>query len=123
MAQRTSGRLKISKNPEELLVLAKGIAAKHIADGDTSPLKLAVDYNWDTIEEKINRCLSYHKEAEEHKRKMEECYRERDIDFPYIDEAVRNGGAILKGLFAKNPKRLGEWGYTVDDTKRATKKD
>lgn len=123
MAQRTSGRLKISKNPEELLLLAKSVVAKHIVDGDTSPLKLSVDYDWDKIEDKINRCLVYHKEAEEHKRKMEECYRERDIDFPYIDEAVRNAGAILKGMYAKNPKRLGDWGYSVDDTKRTVKKD
>jgi hypothetical protein len=64
-----------------------------------------------------------HTAAEDFKRKMEETYRERDISLPNIESAVRAASALLKGVYAKNPKRLGDWGFNVDDTKQKGKEE
>lgn len=116
MAQTTKGRVVISTNVEEQLKLAQSIFDKHALDGIVSPLHALQDYKWEAEGPNINVCLAKHLEAEEHKRKMEEAYRERDKHLPNILNVVRNSGALLKAIHAKNAKRLGEWGFTVDDS-------
>ena len=49
-------------------------------------------------------------------KKAEEAYRQRDVDMPTINAIVKNSAAVLKGIYAKNPKRMGEYGFTVDDS-------
>lgn len=53
---------------------------------------------------------------------MEVAYRERDLLIPAIDETLKSSRNLLKALNAKNPKRLSEWGFEVDDTAKAVKK-
>ena len=53
---------------------------------------------------------------------MEAAYRERDLLIPAIDEALKSSRNLLKALYSKNPKRLSEWGFEVDDTVKAPKK-
>jgi hypothetical protein len=118
---RTKGRIAIPKNIEEHLDLASSVYNKHLADGEASLLKNLADYDWTVLGPKIAECLAKHKEAEECKRKMEDAYKERDLMFPEIEEAVRAGKAMLKGVFSKNPKKLGEWGFNVDDTPKTKK--
>lgn len=115
---RTSGRINVSKNAEQLLKLAADVYAKHLAEGVNSPLKSLDDYNWDAIGLAIQPCLDLHKTAEMHKAKMEEAYRERDKTLPNIEEAVRGAKGILKAIYRKNPKKMGDWGFTIDDSPR-----
>ena len=123
MSERTRGRVKVPKNPGDLLDLAKVVGDKHQKEGTSSPLKLSVDYNWDELVAEIDKCKELHTAAEDFKRKMEETYRERDISLPNIESAVRAASALLKGVYAKNPKRLGDWGFNVDDTKQKGKEE
>ena len=53
---------------------------------------------------------------------MEEAYRNRDALLAPIDDIVRGSSAYLKGKYSKNPKKLGDWGYPVDDTPKVKKK-
>ena len=118
---KTSGRIAISRNIGKMLGTATKVYGKHVADGDTSQLKVLEGNPWNTIGPTIETALAKHNEAEELKGKMEAAYRERDLLIPAIDEALKSSRNLLKALYAKNPKRLSEWGFEVDDT-RAPKK-
>ena len=117
----TKGRITISTNPVQMLDLAAKIFAKHVADGETSPLNTLSDYDWGKTGPTIADALAKHKEAEELKGKMEAAYRERDLLIPSIEEILKSSRNLLKALNAKNPKRMAEWGFNVDDTTSAAK--
>ncbi|MDX2302493.1 MAG: hypothetical protein NW226_06810 [Microscillaceae bacterium] len=121
MAKKTKGRIDIPQNIEENLKLAQLVFDKHKKDGDASLLKSLQDFNWDELGPNITVCLAKHLEAEELKRKMEQIYKERDLFLPQITEALRAGKSLLKAAYSKNPKKLGDWGFTVDDSPKAKK--
>lgn len=50
-------------------------------------------------------------------------YRACDVDVPAIRAIVQNSAQVLKGIYAKNPKVLGEYGFVVDDSKQVKKDD
>ena len=121
MATRTSGRIVIPRNPADLLALAKKIYEKHQADGAASPLNAMQDYSWATDGPKVAPCTQNHTQAEFHTKKAEEFYRDRDIDYPTIKAIVQNSASVLKGIYAKNPKKLGDYGFVVNDSPAAKK--
>ena len=53
-----------------------------------------------------------------HKRKMEEAYRQRDLLLPDISDITRTSIGLLKKIYSKNPKKLGDYGIDIDDSKR-----
>ena len=114
-------RIPIPTNPEKILDLAGQVASKHKVDKTNSLLKNMADYDWDQVSTQITYAKDKHREAEEYRRKMEESYKERDRHLPAITEAVKATRDMLKGTFMKNPRKLGDWGYTVNDAKVATK--
>lgn len=116
MAKRTVGRVKIDKNPKMLLLLAQAIFDKHRADGAQSLLANLQDVDLNDLGPKIATVLATHLTAEEYKRKAEEAYRERDKEMGNIEKLVRSSASLLKGVYKKNPKKLGEWGFEVDDS-------
>ena len=120
---KAKGRVEISVNVEEILTLADKVYVKHKADGASSKLNALEDYNWTEVGPNIAPCLAKHNLAEDLKGKMEKAYRERDLLLPDITGAVRSSSAILKGAFAKNPKKISDWGFSVDDTKSASTPD
>jgi hypothetical protein len=121
MGRRTTGRIEISANVTDALTLAKKVYDKHLADGGRSILTELEGLDWAVIGPRIDPCLANHKEAEALAKKAEELYLQRDVDMGPITEIVRASKNILKGKFTKNPKALGDWGYTVDDTPKAKK--
>jgi hypothetical protein len=121
MAARTAGRIVLPKKTAELLELAKKIYEKHAADGAASPLNAQQDFKWEVEGPKVDPCTTNHIEAEKAAKKAEEFYRQRDIDLPAIKSIVQNSAQVLKGIYAKNPKVLGDYGFTVDDSKRVKK--
>ena len=40
---------------------------------------------------------------------------------PEISDALKKSIALLKASYAANPKKLGEWGVNVDDSKQVKK--
>lgn len=118
---RTSGRIAIPDNVEEVLLLASKVFQKHQTDGDASPLSNLDGIAWNVVGPTIEPALSKHREAEALKGQMEKAYRERDLYTPAIEEAVKMSRNLLKALNQKNPKRLSEWGFEVDDSAQAAK--
>ena len=121
MAKTTKGRIAIPTNIVENLQLASKVYEKHQKDGDSSLLNNLDDMDWNVVGPNIALCLQKHLEAEELKRKMEEAYRTRDLNLPVINELLRASKGLLKGVFSKNPKKLGEWGFSVDDSPKVKK--
>lgn len=116
MAKRTIGRINIPKDAGSILKLAEIVYAKHNQEGAASVLHSLDDYKWSEIGASIETALEQHKQAEEYKRKAEECYRERDKYLPNILGVVRSSKSLLKAIYSKNPKKLGEWGFNIDDS-------
>jgi len=113
---KTSGRIEIPKNPAEMLTLATRVYAKHLADGANSQLSVLADYDWSQVGPTVQTAQAKHNEAETLKGQMESAYRERDLLLTPIEEILKSSRNLLKALNAKNPKRLSEWGFNVDDT-------
>jgi hypothetical protein len=113
---KTSGRIAISRNTGQMLELAQKVYRKHVADGNDSQLKALEGDPWQTAGPNISAATARHNEAEELKGQMEAAYRERDMLASPIEEALKSSRNLLKALNAKNPKRLAEWGFEVDDT-------
>jgi hypothetical protein len=123
MAKITKGRIVISRNIPENLALAQKIYDKHVADGNDSALNNLEDTDWSTAGPGIAICLQLCQKADDLKRQLDELYRERDNAYKPIADAIQTSKLYLKGRFAKNPKKLGEWGFNVDDTPRVRKQN
>lgn len=121
MGTRTSGRIVLPKNPAELLDLATKIYKKHQSDGENSPLNAQQDFNWTVEGPKVAPCKNFHEKAEAATKQAEQFYRQRDIDLPAVKAIVQNSAQVLKSIYAKNPKVLGEYGFVVDDSKKVKK--
>ncbi|WP_293890623.1 hypothetical protein [Flavobacterium sp.] len=121
MPARTTGRIILPTNPGELLNLAQKIYDKHLADGANSPLNAMQDYNWASDGPKVAPCKRNNDDAEAAAKNAEKFYRQRDQDLPDIKQIVKNSAAILKSIYAKNPKVLGDYGLVVDDSPKVKK--
>ena len=111
-------RVKISKNTEELLNLAKLVAEKHQALGDTSPLKIL---DWDKQAENVGKALELHKQAKEYERLAEQAHEQRNLLIAPIDDLLKQTCDFLKALYRAEPKTLGEFGFQVDESPRKKK--
>ena len=118
----TKGRVVKPQNPKDGLDLADKVYKKHLADGPNSELKNLVDADWATAGPAIITARKYHDKAEELKGQMEAAYRLRDAAYAPVKAAVDASAAYLKGRYNKNPKKLSEWGFQVNDTPPAKKK-
>jgi hypothetical protein len=111
-------RVKIGKNAEQTLNLANLVAQKHKELGDASPLK---QLDWDNQIDSVGKALDLHKQAKEHERLVEQAYEQRDVLVTVLDDLVKQTRDLLKALYRAEPKKLGEFGFQVDDTPRKKK--
>ena len=111
----SKARIQIPKNVQEVLELAEIINAKHTTDGESSPLNSLQDLNLKGIGTRVAACQVQHLKAEELRRQMELAYRERDAMLKPISETIKATRDLLLGVFRTQPKRLGDWGFTVSD--------
>jgi len=113
---KTKGRVVIPTDPKDLLELARKVSSKDDELGAQSVLRSMEGYNWPALTPTIGAALDKHDAAEGFKKQMEAAYRDRDNLLGPLDKAVRDSAAMLKAANPDNPKRLGDWGYEVDDT-------
>lgn len=112
----SKARIQIPKNVQEVLELAEIINAKHTVDGETSPLNTLQDLNLKDIGPRLAACQQQHLKAEELRRQMELAYRERDVMLKPITETIKASRDLLMGVYRTQPKRLGDWGFSVSDS-------
>ena len=94
--------------------LAKRVRAKHHADGEASLLKIL---DWEEATTAIDEALINHEKAERMRREMREAYQQRDLRLRTIADTMRNSRDILSGVYKKQMKVLGQWGYEVLDVR------
>lgn len=116
MAGKTSGRIVATRNAEDIVALAKAIYKKHQADDKDSILHLLEDVKWSDVGPTIEAAAEQAKLAADLKRQMEEAFAKRDEMLAPIIAANNASKKLLKGKYASNPKKLGEWGFDVDNT-------
>ncbi len=117
----TKGRVVSPRNVEGVLKLAGKIYSRHQADGPESPLHHLEDFNWAQIGPDVARAQQLHDLAESLKAQMEAAYRDRDALMKGIAGVTSSSRGLLKARFSKTPKRLGDWGFEVDDTVKVKK--
>jgi hypothetical protein len=122
MAKKLNARVDVPRNIQDLLELAGKVYAKHLIDGNASPLNALADEKWEVEGPKIANCLAKHLEAEDLRRKMEMAYKERDMDFEGISDIVGSSSGLLKNIYSKNAKKLGEWGFDTVETSYSSRK-
>lgn len=105
----------IPANAEEKLALAELVFAKHLAEGDQSPLNGMKTHKWETSGPSIAEGLLQHKKAEELKKQMDKAYADRDSILNEITITLKASRDILSGVFNQNPRDLGEWGFEVHE--------
>lgn len=115
-------RVVIPSNAIDLLQLAAAIYAKHLADGDASPLNMMQANKWTDNGPKIAEGITYHNQAEELKGQASLKIGQRDLLVPDVNESVKASRDVLLGVFRNNPRELISWGFTVNDTPKAAKK-
>lgn len=110
--------------PPDFLNLAqlfKDVKARHDELAGDSPLTAFLIQNEIDMDEDLadtEKAEAKHVLKEQAKKDAEKFSAERDKLFDPVFANVRLIGAFLKSLFVKNPKKLGDWGYTVDDSPR-----
>lgn len=109
-------RVEIPRNPSELLSLAETIYQKHLIDAANSPLKIIQDYDWNVIGATVAPALQFHKNAEQLWKDSERYYKDRDLLMLNITQIIKDSRDLLTGMYPTNLKKLGDWGYSVDDS-------
>ena len=111
--------------PTDFLLLTqlfKDVHAKHQSfPAGSSPLALFLvqnDIDIDADLVKTTKAETKHDKKEQAKRDAEKYSELRDKFFNPVMAHVRMIAQYLKSLYVDNPKELGDWGYTVDDSPR-----
>ena len=108
-------RVKIPmQNAKALLILAKRVREKHLADGEASLLK---PLNWQVVSPIIDQAVAADEEAERLKREKVMKYQQRDVRLQPLLTLLRSSRDILGGVYTDEMKRLGEWGFDVMETR------
>ncbi|MCY7423111.1 MAG: hypothetical protein LH478_15370 [Chitinophagaceae bacterium] len=100
------------------VTLADKVYAKHLADGVISRLYTG----WRMLTglyvtgHKLDTCLQKHKLAERLRIDPETAYRKRDHLYEEVTQILRVNKNALKGKFTLNLKKIGAWGFEIDDT-------
>ncbi len=121
MANKPRIPLPNKKDAKGVLDLAALIVKKHQADGDASVIRGALKTDVDAMAAKVAEGLDWHAQALAMKKKLEDLYEKRDN---VVAEWVPLNQRVSKSLqseYANNLRRMGEHGFTVDDSPRPPK--
>ena len=105
-------KISISKNPKELLNLGDRVYDKHQDDAKASVLS---SLEWDSVGPEIKSGLDLHEKVKGMERELEALYEERDAIVEKVKDQVLRSRDILKGIHRSDLKRLGDWGFDVDN--------
>ena len=115
-----SVRVVLPENPKEMLDLAAVIYEKHLAAGAQSSL---TSLNWADLGPKITDAIKFHNEAEELRKQMEKLYEQRNQILEPEDDLVKQSRDLLKVVYRSEPRKMGDYGFVVNDTPAAGKTD
>ncbi len=102
------------RDVKELLDLANKVREKHLADGDSSPLKVL---NCDQINTTIDEAIAIEDKALKMKRDKLKLYQQRSRRMEAVVNVMRNTRDVLTGVHPDEMKALGAWGFDVLDNR------
>ncbi|NVN94791.1 MAG: hypothetical protein HXX18_05860 [Bacteroidetes bacterium] len=114
-----SVRIEVPRNPKEKIELSRRIFDANKALGNASPL---TSIDWTSQDANITKAGALNKKAEDLTREIEKIYEDRDALLVVIDDMVKQSRDILKGVYRKEPFKLGEFGFNVNSTPQKPKK-
>lgn len=109
-------RVKIPAKAAELVALAKRVKDKHVAEGETSALRIL---DWQEVGATIDESILLQETAQQLKRDLLKTNQKRDLMLEELARIMRNSRDILTGRYGVETKKLGEWGYDVLDARVA----
>ncbi len=108
-----STQVDIPRNPGERLKLAAAILAKHTALAAASPLK---DLNWAAAGPTVATATGFDTSAKQLEKDLEKAYGDRAALMPAIDKEIARSRDLLLALYRDNPRKLGDFGFVVNDS-------
>jgi hypothetical protein len=120
---KSTVRVEVPRNPEKVMELATKITTKHAADGATSPLNALSDDNWTDNGPRLTQAKDLNTQAKQLEKDVENLYKQRDLLLKPVIDTVKASRDLLLGANKKNPKKLGDWGFVVNDSPKAKKKE
>lgn len=91
---------------------------KHKELAEESPLALL---DWKTASPKVKEADEVNSKIEKLSLELEKLVQRRNNLAEYIAEFVRQGRDILSGVYRSEMKRLGDFGFQVDDSPKPKK--
>jgi len=111
-----------STKPVAVLDLAGLILKKHTADGAKSALTGQLRADFEAVAPDIAAGLADNAEAKDLEKKLEQIYERRNNHLARVYPLLSRVSKALQGEYgAANLRRMGEHGFTVDDTPRPPK--
>ncbi len=115
MARQTV-RIPIPVDPSETIRLLRTVKDKHTALAAASPLG---GLEWDKIEPALTNAEEQDTLSDQLYRDAEKATKERNLNMPVVNEAVRAARDVLLGVYRSNPKKAGDFGFTVNDSPKS----
>ena len=104
--------IRIPSNTVLFCDLLENLLNAHKSKEAESPLS---GLDWADTEAQLSALRAKHAEMEEARRTAERLREERDQIKRVLKELVRHARDILKGIHRGELRKLGEYGFTVDD--------
>ena len=113
---RLTVRMPIPDDPSEAIRLLTTVREKHTELGTASPL---AGLEWGRIDAALGSAQANDALSDKCYRDAEKATKERNLQMPLVNEALRSARDVLLGTFRSNPKKAGDFGFTVNDSPRS----
>lgn len=108
------------QDPQALLNLVQQVRARHVTEGESSPLKVL---NWQEVNALIDETTALEEEAQLLKRTKLSVFQRRKVKQQELLMLARSMRNILTGVHIEQIKKLGFWGFDVFDERVSQKLD
>jgi hypothetical protein len=112
---KSNVRVPLPSDPSESIALLKKVKKKHDELGAASPL---TGLKWGEISPALATADEQDGISDDLRKQAEKATEARDEKMPVVTEALRAARDVLSGLNRANPRVLGDYGFTVDDSPR-----
>ena len=110
-------RVPMPDDPSDAIHLMRSVKDKHTALAAASPLG---GLEWDKITAALEAAETQDALSDQCYRDAEKATKERDLQMPAVNDALRSARDVLLGVYRSNPKKAGDFGFTVNDSLRSS---
>jgi len=119
-------RINVPNSADPMIGLAKKIKDKHTADGAASPLGALnmadLAAKTQTADDKNQLAAKLYRDAEAATQARDLALGLKSAAPGTVAQYVRSVRDVLAGIYKGNEKKLGDWGFEVDDSPTPAKK-